>query len=54
MIKTKTVKQNNALFLELQSFIHSISASGGVVVSGEDGLRALSLAKKIEDIIENK
>ena len=41
------------VFLELQSFINSIRSDVGVVVSGTDGLNALTLAKKIKDSIEN-
>ena len=49
-----TTKKENNLFLELQSFINSINSGSSVIVSGDDGVRALSVAKKIKKIIEKK
>jgi len=48
------IKNENALLLELQSFTDSIMSDSSVVVSGEDGLKALKIAYKIQHIIEKQ
>ena len=48
------VKKENALFLELQSFVQSIITDTKTLVSGEDGLNALKIAIKIQKIIEKQ
>ena len=52
--KSRKVKKNNALFLELQSFINSIINDTKTLVSGKDGLNALKIAIKIQKIIEKQ
>ena len=52
--KNLKIKKDNALFLELQSFARSIINKSKTVVSGEDGLNALRVATKIQNIIENR
>ena len=53
-IKNKVikVKKDNALFLELQSFVNSITTNTKILVSGNDGLNALKIATKIQNLIE--
>ena len=48
------VKKENALFLELQSFVQSIITDTKTLVSGEEGLNALKIAIKIQKIIEKQ
>ena len=48
------VKKDNALFLELQSFVNSIIKNTKTLVSGNDGLNALKIAIKIQKIIEKQ
>jgi len=42
------IEESNALLDELQTFVHAIHADERPVVSGEDGLRALEVARLIE------
>ena len=48
------VEKNNALFLELESFVMSIITDTKTVVSGNSGLCALKIATKIQNIIEKQ
>ena len=48
------VKKNNALFLELESFVKSIMTDTKTLVSGNSGLCALKIATKIQKIIEKQ
>ncbi len=48
------VKKDNALFLELQSFVDSIILDTKTVVSGTEGLCALKVAIEIQKIIEKQ
>ena len=52
--KSIKVKKDNALFLELQSFVNSIIKNTKTLVSGNDGLNALKIAIKIQKIIEKQ
>ena len=52
--KSIKVKKDNALFLELQSFVNSIIKDTKTLVSGNDGLNALKIAIKIQKIIEKQ
>jgi len=49
-----SIKKHNALFVELSSFVDSIKHGLQTKISGEDGLRALVAALKIQNIIEKK
>lgn len=46
-----TVEKKDAILEELKSFLGSIAAGAAPVVSGEDGLRALELAERIQGAI---
>ena len=52
--KSIKVKKDNALFLELQSFVNSIIKDTKTLVSGNDGLNALKIAIKIQKKIEKQ
>ena len=52
--KNIPVFSKNALFLELESFIHSITNNYKTKVDGEQGLLALDVAMKIQRIIEKQ
>ena len=49
-----TIKPSNALFGELQSFVHSIRTGSNTSVSGCDALQALKIAIKIQNLIEKQ
>ncbi|MCL9818097.1 Gfo/Idh/MocA family protein [Natronocalculus amylovorans] len=48
VIERPTVENGEPLRHELESFVSAIRSNGSPVVSGEDGLRALSLAQRVE------
>jgi len=48
------VKETNALRYELELFVDAVSSGGAAVVSGQDGMRALSVAHEIMEKINQQ
>lgn len=48
----KTIDKGDALLDEISAFLTSIQENKSAVVSGEDGLRALEVAVKIEELLK--
>ena len=53
-VDRKSFKQSDAILLEIEAFLHSISEQKPAVVSGEDGRDALAIAHTITDTIREQ
>ena len=52
LYKKLTPPEENALQLELQSFIHCVTTGDEPPITGEDARRALAVASEITDIVK--